>query len=159
MKIADLRNELQNDPATLGYAALIAASNDQVAFSITVPADRAAQLDVVRSDFLKWAATTGMRSVIQDESVDAGSPVRDSAIVLNDVCRGSTDGIDFSQAENVALLDGWVAASKLTTLNKDALLALATADVARSINLFGQLITANHVAQAVRDDAGDSLIV
>lgn len=112
--IVSLRSEIQNDPAALGYAALVTANQ--------------------------------------------ADPLRASALVLQSICNGGAEGIDFSRTENITLLDAWVAAGKISATEKDALLAFATSNIPRSEKLFGQLITANHVAQAVRDDLGNSLI-
>lgn len=155
--IVSLRSEIQNDPAALGYAALVTANNDQGIADLLNDTLESNVGWAKRNDFLSWSASS-IRSVIEDTAANQADPLRASALVLQSICNGGAEGIDFSRTENITLLDAWVAAGKISATEKDALLAFATSNIPRSEKLFGQLITANHVAQAVRDDLGNSLI-
>lgn len=81
---------------------------------------------VTRSDFAGWAATTGMRAKIQDFSVSAGHPLRDSSLAILDVLSGgAAAGIDMSRPANQAIVGAWVALGELSQTNSDALTLLA----------------------------------
>lgn len=73
-----------------------------------------------------WAAATGMRAAIEDHAMDSASPLRSIALSLRDVLVGGTDGIRLDLPANAAMLAAWVSAGVLSTVNRDALLALAT---------------------------------
>ncbi|MCP5246545.1 MAG: hypothetical protein H6937_11615 [Burkholderiales bacterium] len=152
-----LNNEIANDPEGLGYALHVTEKNDIAIADLL----NGANVDVVgwvsRNDFLIWTAQS-IRAVIEDTATDITDPLRSSALVLQSICNGATNGIDFSKPQNIVLLDSWVAAGKITATDKANLLTLATKQSARSIKLFGQLVTANNVARAVRVANGNPLI-
>lgn len=77
-------------------------------------------------DFASWAASIGMRAVIEDHAANVASPMRSVALALRDVLAGNIGGIRLDLPANVAMLAAWVAAGELSTANRDALLALAT---------------------------------
>ena len=81
---------------------------------------------VARSDFALWAATTGMRSKIEDTAVNTQSPLRDAALACQDLILGAADSIDFSKPANLGMLAAWVKYGGLTQANADGLLAIAT---------------------------------
>lgn len=80
---------------------------------------------VSRARFIVWAASTGMRAVIEDLANDAQSPLRASALALRDLVQGASDALHLSDPTNLALLGAWEAAGALSAANKASLLALA----------------------------------
>ena len=81
---------------------------------------------VARGDFAIWAATTGMRSKIEDTALNTQSPLRDTALACQDLLLGVADGIDFAKPANIGMLAAWVKYGGLTQANADGLLAIAT---------------------------------
>ena len=81
---------------------------------------------VSRKAFVQWAAQTGMLAVITDTAATAASGLRSSALALQGIINGATDGIDLSDPINVGMLNAWVTAAVLTQANHDSLFALAT---------------------------------
>jgi len=137
---------------------LIAASDDEGVAALY----NSATVDVIgaimREDLATWAAETGMRATIEDESKDAQSPLRASALAILDVLRGAAIGINLSKPQNMALLDAWEGAGKLNPIDKASFIALAMTTTPRSIVQTGRLVTANDIARVVRDDLGNPLI-
>lgn len=81
---------------------------------------------VPTEQFAAWAASTGMRAVIEDKAAAAGDPLRASALALRDVLMGSIPGIRLDHAGNQAVLTAWVTAGALSQANRDSLTALGT---------------------------------
>ncbi len=107
-------------PATL-------ASQDIAAITAEFNAALPAVLGKIeRAEFAMWAASCGMRSKIEDHSVDKTSLLRDAALACRDVILGAATGIDFAMLPNQQMLGAWGAMGELTQANHDALLALAT---------------------------------
>ncbi|SEN71260.1 hypothetical protein [Nitrosomonas marina] len=144
-----INNEIANDPQSLGYSAYVTDKNDLAIAELL----NSSTVDVVgwvsRNDFLIWAAQS-IRGVIEDTASAQSDPLRSSALVLQSICNGATDGIDFTKAQNVALLDSWVSASKITETDKNSLLALATKPIERSVYLFGRRVTHQDISKALR---------
>jgi hypothetical protein len=88
---------------------------------------------ISRADFGVWAASTGVRAVIQDHADNQASPLRSSALTLLDFLRGGlAPSLDFGRPENLAMLEAWVQAGAISTGEqgqKEALLALATQQI------------------------------
>ena len=81
---------------------------------------------VSRADFAMWAASTGMRSKIEDHAANTQSPQRDAALACRDVILGAANSIDFALQPNQYMLGAWVQVGALTQAQADTLLALAT---------------------------------
>lgn len=105
---------------------------------------------VSRDNFAIWAASTGVRATIQDVSNDLLSPLRASALSLLDMLCGGAEEIDFGRPENVAMLDGWENAGKLSPANKASLLALATTHISIAQQQFGADVTLTDLWEAFR---------
>ncbi|MDO9235998.1 MAG: hypothetical protein Q7U28_08205 [Aquabacterium sp.] len=104
-------------------------SRDDGAIAAAVNAARPGKVGKVdRAYFAMWAASTGMRSKIEDQATDLASPLRDAALACRDVIQGAAESIDFALTDNVTMLSAWVALGHLTQTNADKLLALATHD-------------------------------
>ena len=105
------------------------ASRDDGAITAAVNAARPGKVGKVdRAFFAIWAASTGMRSKIEDHAVDVNSPLRDAALACRDVIQGAAESIDFALPDNLTMLGAWVALGHLTQANADKLIALATHD-------------------------------
>lgn len=153
-----LFTELRDDPANLGYAALIADKNDEGVASLLNTATVNVLGIIDRTNLTKWSVKTGMAKVIVKEAADEASLVCDSAIGIRDVMMGSSSGIDLSDIDNMDVLNGWEALGKLTAEHKALMISLATSAKPRSVALFGKLITPEEVARTARSDDGTLLI-
>jgi|SRR3569623_393415 len=155
----DLTSYLKSDPDGLGLAALIAADNDVGVYE-AITAKTTTKVDgVTRADFAIWAAGTGVRSTIQDLSADTNSPLRPSALSLLDFLMGGVAPmLQLDNANNMALIDTWVAMGAITAEQKQQLIAMATIPASHAeINGFN--ITGPHdIAKAVRADDGTRLV-
>lgn len=150
--------ELKDDPAALGYAPLIAAKNDEGVSALYNAATVAVVGEIERADLATWAASTGMRAVIEDTATSTTSTLRASALGIRDVLSGASTGIDLAKSQNMALLDGWETAGILSADNKASFIALATHNIPRSVSQLGRLATANDIARVVRDASGTQLL-
>lgn len=126
-----LNNEIANDPAGKGYAAMFANGRPgHVVDALNEKSGTRVGM-ISRSDLTTWAAATGMRAVIEDKAMDAQSPLRASALAILDVLKGSSEGIDLSKQSNMSILIGWETDSALLTADKDSMLELATHPASR----------------------------
>lgn len=107
-------------------APAILASKDPQAIADAFNAGRTRLGKIDREMFAIWAASTGMRAVIEDTAIDKLSPLRNAALACLDVIGGASATIDFSFPENMQMLGAWVTFGVLTQANHDALIALAT---------------------------------
>jgi hypothetical protein len=126
-------------------SAEILATKDPQQIADAFNAGRTKVGKVSREDFAVWTASTGMRSVIEDLSVDKTSPLRDASLACLDVLRGAAAAIDFSITANMQMLGAWVAFGMLTQANHDALIALATYD---------DFMSLREITMALIDDSG-----
>lgn len=104
----------------------ILSTRDAQAIATAVSAGRVRVGSVSRADFAMWAASTGMRSKIEDHAANTQSPLRDAALACRDVILGAANSIDFALAPNQMMLGAWVQVGALTQAQADTLLALAT---------------------------------
>lgn len=103
------------------------ASRDTMAITATVNAGRTRIDGVTRDKFAIWAAKTGVRATIEDTSTNLIDPLRASALTLLDFIRGGvSQTLELNNADNVAMLEAWVAMGKITETQKDELIALGT---------------------------------
>lgn len=104
----------------------IPARND-VAIAAVLSTGRTRVSLLPKTTFQRWAAKTGVRSVIEDQATDAGSPLRAIALTLRDIFWSSTsNAIDFSEPDNQLMLQAWVTAAAITQAQADELIAFAT---------------------------------
>lgn len=161
MDHASLRIELSTDPLALGYGPHLVAKNDE-AIAQLLNAKSYSSVGIVTNDqFSLWAASTGMRSTIEDLAADKASPLRASALSLLDMLRGQVSrGLHLSHPTTASLLDAWVNAGALPVAARDALFSLASIPASRGEQLFGDgvVVSAVDVARATRDDLGNSTI-
>jgi len=147
----DLSDEIANDPAALGYAPHVASGNDLAIAALCNEATVSVVGEVDRAQFAIWAVNTGMYGKIKDIAANTNHALRHSALAILAVLEGgASTGIDFAIPENITNINAWESAAELSTANKNALMAIATRTVARSVSLFGQTITAADVAKALR---------
>lgn len=141
-----LRQELKNDPLNVGYPGMTDA---EVEASLLAK-DRHVVVGVTRDKFAIWAAKTGVRSTIEDVSLDTQDPLRASALTLLDFIRGGVSTtLELTNADNLQMLGAWVAMGKITEAQKDELIALGTVTMSRAEEL-GLSVAAS----AIRDARG-----
>ncbi len=105
----------------------IRVSQDSQAVAEAYNAMRHGVLGIVgRAEFSVWAAGNGLRAKIEDYASDPTSPLRSIALTCRDVILGAASGIDFSLADNRAMLGAWVSVGAITQTQSESLLALAT---------------------------------
>lgn len=149
MSLDGLYAELMDDPEALGYAIHIASGNDQAIAELLNEEIFVVKGVVLRGDFISWI-TGGIRAVIEDTALATQDPLRASALVLRDICRGAVESIDFSKPANVALLAAWRAAGKITVEQEAELLSLSEHLVSRAFILFKQSVTPADIAKVLR---------
>lgn len=94
---------------------------------------RTVQASVPITAFLGWAASVGMRSVIEDAAHLSTSKyyttLRDSALAVLDIITNKTD-LDLSSSSagqgNLGMLNAWVTAGAITSVQEATLVAMAT---------------------------------
>lgn len=141
-----LRDELEADPLDIGYAGMSDAEVEAALFA----KDRPVVVGVTRDKFAIWAAKTGVRSTIEDVSLDKDDPLRASALTLLDFIRGGVSTtLELTNADNLQMLGAWVAMGKITEAQKNELIALGTVTMSRAEEL-GLFVSAS----AIRDVRG-----
>lgn len=125
-----LSDEIANDPTGKGYAAFLPDQPGHVVDLLNAPTETMWGL-LDRTKLTIWSVETGMRSVIEDESVDKASPLRDSALAILDVLRGASSGIDFRNPKNLAVINAWEQLGKLSAAHKALMLEAATVSASR----------------------------
>lgn len=151
----DWKTEIETGPLAADLAPHVAAGDDGAVVALLNAKTIDAVRSVSRPVFVRWAAKAGMRAVIQDVASVVDDPLRSSALALLDIIQGGGDsGLDFTNADNLEMLDVWVAFGKLTQQNKDGLLALATVKISRSEQVAGRDATIYDVANALRNEDG-----
>lgn len=127
--------------------AALVASRDYAAIAIAVTAARPPVIGKVeRAEFATWAATSGMRSKIEDAANDPASPLRDAALGIKDVLVGAAASIDLGISDNRDMLDAWVAFGQCSEIDKNKLLLLATRKA--------DIVTAEQVEVAMKNEDG-----
>lgn len=123
----DLKTYLQTDPDNLGLAALIAAGDDG-AIAARINTQGKTKPRIIDNAILaSWAAKTGMRAVIEDESADKTSPLRSSALAMLDLLRGNIPtGLNMAYPDNLNMLAAWVQLGKMSQPVCDSLIAIGT---------------------------------
>jgi hypothetical protein len=128
-----LLSELQNDPANLGYAAHVAAREDQtLADLINAPNYTTVRGKIPSAQLLIWACKTGMRAAIEDTATTVGHPLRSSALGLRDVMQDVNAFLDLGDNELCTSVSYWVQSTLLTQAHADSLVALSERQVSRS---------------------------
>ncbi|MDE2437695.1 MAG: hypothetical protein KGM49_15680 [Sphingomonadales bacterium] len=110
---------------------LVTARNDAAVAAYLSPG-LTVQGMVPISSFLGWAASTGMRAVIEDAAHSSASPyyatLRSSALAMLDIIANKTD-LDLSSSAmgqgNLAMLGAWVTAGAINSAQEAALVAMA----------------------------------
>jgi len=136
-----LRDEILARPE---LAAAVAA-RDCEAIAAAISNGRVKIGRIERAEFAMWAATTGMRSKIEDHAANPSSPLRASALSLRDFILGSANALDLAIPENAAALQAWVSADELDPVAHDALLDGA---------MVADPVTARQVAEELYNDDG-----
>lgn len=126
-----LSDEITNDPTAKGYVTLLPDRPGHVVDLLNAKTETLLGA-IERKDLTKWAAKTGMRLTIQQEADNPASSLCASALAIIDVLRGSSGGIDFSDPDNIAILDAWEAAGKLSAANRALMVSLATKAASRA---------------------------
>lgn len=132
-----LHDELLNDPSGFGYAPFIASGNDGAIYALLNAKTISVNGIIKVNTFAMWAASTGLRSAIEDHSVNAVSPLRSIALTLIDLLSGNLDphALDLSAAGNVAMLGAWVTAGVITAQQEGDLIALSQTLISRADQL------------------------
>lgn len=150
MDISALQTEITSGPLAASLADFLTTGNDG-AIAAVLNADYATETGAIsRAMFAIWAAQTGMRSAIRDHALNTESPLRAIAISLEDFLGGASDTLDFAKPENQAMLAAWVAAGGCTQAQADSLIALCQKPVSRAYQAFGEPVTVQQIAQALR---------
>ena len=106
-QIDSLRNELSSDPAQLGFHNYLPSSPGQ---AVALLNDKRFVRNgaVQKSAFMVWAVKWGERSNIEDHSDPTmGSPVRDIALAMQDILRGSLEELNLGDPEVYELVSFW----------------------------------------------------
>lgn len=146
MSIDTLRTELRTDPAQLGYNL---ADPSQIERLINAPTR--SSIGVVSVErFQAWCASTGMRAKIEDAAATTNDPLRSVALTLLDVLGGGAPGgINLAYPGNLDMLNAWVAMSRLSAAQRDALVAMATRPCSRAQELGLPLVTDRMLLEAL----------
>lgn len=102
------------------------ASRDADAIADAVNVGRVSVGYASREKFAMWSAKHGVRAKIEDHANNPASPLRSISLVLLDVLRSPTEGIDFSVPDNQVMLGAWVASGEITQAQADELVVLAS---------------------------------
>lgn len=146
-----LYNELTTGPLSSEIAQYITSGNDGAIFDILNRKDIPVNSSVNINTFAIWCASTGMRASIQDQANNVNSPLRSIALTLLDLLQGNLNppALDLSNSINVAMVEAWVTAGLLTSVQRDELLNLSKKLISRAEQL-GIVVTIENIANALR---------
>jgi hypothetical protein len=108
-------------------------TQDEAAIAAELNKPRPVVGSVSRQLFTVWAGQSGMRAAIEDAANTQGDPLRSIALTVRDFIQGAAENLDLSMVQNQAMLQQWVALGRLKQENHDALIALATQQVASNV--------------------------
>jgi hypothetical protein len=132
---AVLKAELLTDPLALGYAAM---TDQQCADSLNAPTRVRVEPLVPLAALAIWAAKSGVRAKIDRAAGDGTSPVQSVCLALLDMLAGlSGPPLDLGNPDNLAMVNGLVAAGVMTAGDKAGLLALQDVPTSRALELAG----------------------
>jgi hypothetical protein len=133
-----LYDELIAGPLSTELSPLIAARNDTGIAEVMNRKDISIYGIISTNDFAIWAASKGLRAIIQDHAENAVSPLRSIALTLLDLLAGNLErALDFGNTTNVAMLDAWATAGAITESQRNELLAIAQKTISRADQLGG----------------------
>lgn len=145
-----LINELLTGPLAAELAPFIAARNDDTITAILNRKDIEVYSTLSANDFAIWAASTGLRAVIEDHANNAQSPLRSIALTLLDLLKGNLErSLDFGIPANVTMLEAWVTAQAITANQRDELLQMSKELISRADQIGG--VTLSQVSEALNN--------
>jgi hypothetical protein len=150
--------ELQSGPLSTEIAPHITSGNDGAIAELLNAPYSTVTGSISRSLFAIWVAETGMRGVIRDHALNPSSPLRSIAISIEDFLGGAAETLDFSKAQNVAMLAAWVAAGGCTQEQADDLISRCQVPVSRAEQIMGRAVTDLDVRRVIWNDDGTRAI-
>jgi len=102
------------------------------------------------NEFLTWATPLGVRADIESWKTDPDKIVRSIGLSLQDIILRQGGIINFSDSNNVVMLNYLVSNGKLDANNKASLLAASTINKSLAEINLGRLVTASDVSIALR---------
>lgn len=150
MNYVALAAELANDPASLGYAPLVADNNDEALAAMlnekryTAPVSRLVNARTMMAELGAIAAATILDKMEAAASINPA--IKWAMFYLK------SDGLDVGHPQTQGQLDALAAAGVLTPAEAEATKALANAQISRAEQLFGvnTTVTAGDVSIALR---------
>ena len=105
--------------------------------------------------FAMWAASTGMRAIIQEQADLTSSPLRSIALTLLDLLHGNLNpqSLDLSNAVNLDMLATWVKAGFITAQQEADLITLSQKKISRAEQLV-MSINQTDIKSAIWSDTG-----
>lgn len=143
MDYQSLRDEITNDPAQLGYAALLSSGSDAgIPGALNALGSARLSLGIVTKSYFLAQFAAQIMAILSDSNLSTQFAPLLSLLNL-------TDTIDYSLPFVQQALGGMIGIAGLTT---DGLTALMTRPCSRAETLFGAhtLISASDVAQAMK---------
>jgi hypothetical protein len=151
MNLTELQDEITGGPLAHYCADAVTAGNDgAIADVLNDPTYETATGSISRALFAIWVAETGMRAAIRDHANNTQSPLRSIAISLEDFLGGAAETLDLALPANQAMLGAWVSAGGCTQEQADDLLSRAQTPMSRAMQAFGEPVTIQQIAQALR---------
>jgi hypothetical protein len=141
----NLRDELQNDPQGLGYAAWLPDSPGTVADLINAPTQSMIK-PITCATAQIWAAAGPYANVV-DASSNPEHPCRASCLVVRQTFAAAVD-IHMEHPDIQLMLAAWVASGICTETQRDDLLARATQPASRADVLGLGAVTINDIIEA-----------
>lgn len=140
-----LRDEIQNDPQGLGYAAWLPDSPGTVADLINAPTQTMVKA-ISSAEAQAWAAA-GPYAAVVDASNNTQHPCRASCLVVRQTFAAAVD-IHLERPEIQQMLAAWVSTGICTAAQRDDLLARATQPASRAEVLSLGAVTINDIIGA-----------
>lgn len=151
-----IRDEANSDPAGLGYAAPLAARNDEAIHALMADADARTKLKPMRmSAFTQFLMGRALLRKIRDSEANGALPasIRDICYGLLLLIQGASDrDIDPTDATTVAMIDALVAAGVATAEDKAAFLAACTKPCSRVDELGWGGLTVGRLSSALNGE-------
>lgn len=139
MDLQALKSEIENDPQSLGYAALVEAGRDQDVANLLNAKNRAGhrlvQLWEVKLAAIEGGFWPAIKVAATSHPVAEIKAVADTVLDYVDDRRFST--IDMDRASTMTMLEALVSGQVITQEQADSLVALADTTLSRAEELFG----------------------
>lgn len=143
MDYTALATEINTDPLTLGYAALVSSGSDQGIAILLNANNYTLQGPVPMTDVFIWLGENALTVTIQGIAATSG-PLQNNAATFLLAVQGGSAVLDVTNSAIVAMVAAFVTAGTFTQSVQDALFAMGQVPASRAEVLFGSGVSVSN---------------